>query len=199
MFSENCDRLEYGHHRDIVASLVHSWRPYKAAKKLLEVQEAASSGDVGDDANASLASAHKQTVSVEVSSYWTPLPSSKILHHSSEPDSMFNTLSTAFDLKADRHACSSADCLLSAQVKQAAPTETVVWAQPAWHEVDLHHEGPTVLSKIAWMLARIPEWEAFRDWQAVSPEVSMIKRLPVYLLTDRHSCLYRLVEFAQVM
>lgn len=175
VFADNCDRLEYGDHRDLLASLGKKWRPYKAAGKVAKAQDAAQESKEGepDKLAEDIAAARKQTVSIQVTSYWSALDSSKIVHRTGQPDSLFSTLSTTFDLKADERACNSADCLLSAEVKQTAPSQDIVWARSDWHEVDLHHEGPDVFSKIAWMLAKIPEWDAFREWQAVSSDVRL--------------------------
>lgn len=139
--------MEYGEHRGSIASLVKSWRP--------PTTEGSS------------------TIKVDLSSLWSTLPSSKVSHsHGSATDSTFATLSTSFDLTADKDACSYATNLLTATVKQSAPSAKVPWARPEWHEVDLHHEGPEVFKKVGWMLSKIPEWDTFREWQKVSSEVT---------------------------
>lgn len=147
VFAEGCDRLEYSEDRGALVSVVKAWRPPNKQGT--------------------------ESVKVVVRSFWTPLPASKIDHGSNDAtDSTFATLSTSFDVTADQESCSYATNLLTATVKQAAPKNALSWARSAWHDVDLHHEGPEVFKKIGWMLAKIPDWDAFREWQTVAQEVS---------------------------
>jgi hypothetical protein len=161
VFAANCDRLEYGDHRACVASLDTAWRPPTKAGK--------------------------QSVNLVLPSLWSTLKSSKIVHGTADAaDSTFSTLSTTFDLTADTTACSFADILLSAKVKQSAPVKALAWATPDWHEVDLVHEGPEVFSRLAWMLTKIPEWETFRDWQAISGKVRPSSSLSAFASAFSH-------------
>ncbi|KAK4048042.1 hypothetical protein OIO90_005943 [Microbotryomycetes sp. JL221] len=145
VFAEHTSRLDFGEARQEIVSFIKSWRP--------PTIEGSS------------------TVRVDLTSHWTELEGAKIdCTSASVADATFSTLPGSFDLTAGVEACSFADCLLSASVYQSAEQRSAAWAQPHWHEVDLQHEGPEVFSKISWMLARIPEWDAFKEWQPVSGE-----------------------------
>ncbi|SCV72512.1 BQ2448_4049 [Microbotryum intermedium] len=166
VFSDHCERLEYGEHRNKLATVAPSWRlpgtfPTISQQSQVRVAKAepfASSG----------------SVAVSLPSVWTPLPESHVVHEPVErADATFSTLSTTFELTADAVACSFADNLLVARVEQAPPARKLKWATEEWHEVDLHHEGPEVFSKISWMLTKIPAWETLREWQHITDELEM--------------------------
>ncbi|KAM0792935.1 hypothetical protein ACM66B_002694 [Microbotryomycetes sp. NB124-2] len=145
VFANGCARLEYGQSRHEIASLTKSWRPPTTEGT--------------------------KTVAVELASHWARAENAKIDHSSAaSADATFALLPGKFDLNASAGSCSFADCLLSASVRQDASDSEAVWAQKEWHEVDLQHEGPEVFTKIAWMMARIPEWDTFKDWQTISEQ-----------------------------
>ncbi|KAK4046509.1 hypothetical protein OIV83_006035 [Microbotryomycetes sp. JL201] len=147
VFAEGCAKLEYEQTRHEVALLAKSWRP--------PTNEGSAN------------------VAVEVPSHWTVAENTKIDHSSAaSADASFALLPGKFDLNAGAGSCAYADCLLSASVRHTASVSLAQWSQPEWHEVNLQHEGTEVFSKIAWMMARIPKWDTFRDWQTI-PEQNL--------------------------
>ncbi|SCZ92470.1 BZ3500_MvSof-1268-A1-R1_Chr5-2g07888 [Microbotryum saponariae] len=166
VFSDDCERLEYGEHRNKLATLAPSWRlpgtfPTVSQQSQIRVAKAEALASSG-------------TIAVSLPTMWTPLPGSHIVHEKIDrADATFSTLSTTFELTADAVACSFADNLLVARVEQAPPARKLKWATEEWHEVDLHHEGPEVFSKISWMLTKIPAWDALREWQHIAGELEM--------------------------
>ncbi|GAA5872529.1 hypothetical protein JCM8547_006937 [Rhodosporidiobolus lusitaniae] len=146
VFAETCTRTE--NVRDLVASMKPGWRlPTSAVEG-------------GKDEHAE--------PSIVLTEVWTPLEGSKMAPGGTNVGeaSHFSTIKTGFELAVSDEMCSLAEDLLRASVPLAqSPSD--VWATENWHEVDLQHEGAEVFSKLAWLTARIPEWDNLSAWQSV--------------------------------
>lgn len=148
VFAIDCARVEYGSARPIIASLDTKWRP--------NIEES-------------------EKVTLKASAKWATLETSKIdLGSTSAATSLaatsFETPLTTLELSAGKNDCSFAENLLSAKVELDLSAHK--WATPEWHQIDILHEASEVFDKVAWMLARSPELEILKNWQAVEKEVS---------------------------
>ncbi|GAA6003370.1 hypothetical protein JCM10207_000301 [Rhodosporidiobolus poonsookiae] len=144
VFAENCARLETT--RPLIAALSPKWRLPTSSK----------------------ASNAETSPQIVVAHVWSALDGASIAPGAIDvgEESRFSTIKTGFELSIADGTCSQAEDLLLARVPLAEAPSTV-WAKETWHEVDVQHEGADVFNKLAWMLARIPEWQNLKDWQTV--------------------------------
>lgn len=149
IFAAECDRLDYGNGRPIVASLASKWRP--------------------NDKTGT------QNIEVKMSAKWISLPRSKLCLAdveitTSSSSSTFSTPLVAIELGAKEGDCSSAEAVLSAKIN--INVGKYKWAAEDWTEVDLQKSGVEVFGTLAWMLARSPPLEVLTHWQSVQSAVS---------------------------
>ncbi|KAI5478763.1 hypothetical protein MNV49_004589 [Pseudohyphozyma bogoriensis] len=144
-FAADIRRLDFGTARPMVGSLPKGWMP-------------------------SLDASRKPETSLRVSSLWSSLSDSSIEldpREASEGSTLSMPEST-LELGAAENSCSFAENLLTAKVKLAkVEQESRPWLTEDWHEVDIPREGPEVFTKLAWIVARLPEWKALKDWQSL--------------------------------
>ena len=138
-FSHVCSRIDYSMFRPTAAIIVPKWR--------LNVKT------------------ETQEVEIIVTNRWSHLTGARI-EAKVEDATTFAIPASGFALGAEAGACSYAENLLRATV-QLDTGLNVAWAKPEWSEIDLVHQGNIVFDRLAWLLSRIPNWDAFEEWQKV--------------------------------
>ncbi|GAA6053725.1 hypothetical protein JCM3770_003185 [Rhodotorula araucariae] len=154
VFAETCTRTSGV--RPLIASLETSWH----------LNPTRESGETADRVYTPYEPS--RTPKIFITHLWEPLSGAKIVAGGTAVNeaSRFSTIKTGLEISVAEGTCSQAETLLMAHVP-LEKSPSAVWANETWHNVDLQHEGPEVFSKLGWMLARIPEWQALHDWQTV--------------------------------
>ncbi len=141
-FSHVCSRLDFGVFRPTAAIVTPKWEQ-----------------NVKTD---------KEQVQILVTNRWAPLAGAHI-EARAEDGTTFAIPAKGFALSAKPGSCSFAENLMRATV-QLDTGLSVPWAKPEWSEIDLLHQGNAVFDRLAWLLSRIPNWDAFEEWQQVDSD-----------------------------
>lgn len=154
VFAEECERMDHDTPRNVLASVKPEWRP-----KLNDID--------ADGLGTVTVTAQPQRTEITIKSSFFSLPGSKLsLDAIADAGSTIAMPATTLELDAGEGSCSSAQCLLTARAKLNS-SEEKPWTTPSWYEIDILHDGPEVFTKLAWVLARLPEWSSLKEWQPV--------------------------------
>ncbi|PWN54267.1 hypothetical protein IE53DRAFT_258648 [Violaceomyces palustris] len=143
VFSTDIGRLPYPLERVTVAKLAPGWKPKQAqADKDMVVER----------------------VPMSISGTWKAVDSISV-HPSSRANGKISVPRKAISIDLESTDCSSALAVMSCTAPVQARQLGRIWpAGGAWGQVDLLHKTATTFHELAWLVEKVPEITAFKEW-----------------------------------
>ncbi|CAO1621917.1 unnamed protein product [Sympodiomycopsis kandeliae] len=174
VFSRELGLPSYPEKRQVIASMAKGWKPERAPKDPTAVDEIEMTADMFEQLkNEYLRKCEKQSsrqqfVQITLRGQWKPLDQVRLEPYAPQAAgiSAIAVPTQELPINLNMNGCEKAQAVLMCSAPLTAHALDTVWPAHAgeWTEIDLEHHASRTFAMLAWLMERVPEVSAWRDW-----------------------------------